>query len=85
MNIDAFFDAARQLGLQMQAESQARRQAVKDERNRRRRARYARTAGQPKGTSERVVLDEDYEDEDYEPFCRCHLAAPCVYCTGGAR
>lgn len=76
MNQDAFWEAARQLGEEMRDEGIARRQAARDERNRRRRARYASTPKQPK-----TVPDLSDPDEDYEAFCRCHIAAPCTYCT----
>lgn len=78
---DAFWDAARQLGEQMREEGIARRQAARDERNRRRRARYAITSKLPKAAPT-PVYDES-EDDLYEPSCRCHIAPPCNFCMAG--
>ncbi len=76
--LDAFWEAARQLGEAMRQEGIARRQAARDERNRRRRARYAVISTLPKVAPE-PVYDES-EDDLYEPSCRCHVAPPCNFC-----
>ncbi len=79
--LDAFWEAARQLGEQMRAEGIARRQVARDERNRRRRARYAVTSKLPKATLGPVYDESD--DDLYESSCRCHIAPPCNYCMSG--
>ncbi len=76
--LDAFWEAARQLGEQMRQEGIARRQAARDERNRRRRARYAVTSKLPRPAPEPVYDESD--DDLYEPTWRCHIAPPCHYC-----
>lgn len=74
---ERMFDGAAELGRLIAAKRAADRQAVKDARNARRRARYA--ARGPRPTTALPVLVSTAE-EDWEPFCTCHLSAPCHYC-----
>lgn len=72
------FDGAAELGRLIAAKRAADRQATKDARNARRRARYAVT--KPHRTSKAAETVSTAE-EDWEPFCTCHRSAPCHYCT----
>ncbi|GGM52797.1 hypothetical protein ACFFX1_55345 [Dactylosporangium sucinum] len=74
-NVDDMWEAARQLGEAIAQQRAAERQAKKDARNARRRAAYAR---RPK-----VVEPVSTAEEDWEPFCRCHVVAPCSFCESG--
>ncbi len=76
--LDAFWEAARQLGEAMRQEGIARRQAARDERNRRRRVRYAATSKRPKAAPEPSF--DLSEDDLHEPSCRCYIAPPCNFC-----
>lgn len=81
-NMDAFWAGAKQLGEQMMAEAAAKREAARDARNARRRARYARMpkpARKPKAT---VVVDVESELDE---GCRCNVTPmpPCGWCENG--
>ena len=78
---DATFAAAAELGRLIAENRAAVRQATKDERNARRRARYAATKHLPKPVPV-VPANEWGCEDDWEPHCTCYLAAPCGYCTG---
>lgn len=75
---DRMFDGAAELGRLIAAKRAADRQAVKDARNARRRARYATRGPRPTTAPARPVSTAE---EDREPFCTCHRSAPCHYCT----
>lgn len=56
----------------------AAREATRDRRNARRRARYVPKAQRP------AAPPVDVDEQDWEPTCRCYIAAPCTFCeTGG--
>lgn len=74
---DGMFEAARQLGEIVSAHRAAVRQATRDARNARRRARYAAAPPKPRPVVTPIA------DEDYEPFCRCYVVAPCSFCESG--
>jgi hypothetical protein len=74
---DDIWAAAKQLGEIIAARRAEEREAQRVARNARRRARYRANPPAPK-TPTTVVVDDDL---NWEPSCRCHLAAPCAWCT----
>jgi hypothetical protein len=74
---DDFWAAAKHLGEIIATQRSADRQAKRDARNARRRARYRANPPAPRAKTTAIVDDE----LDWEPHCRCHIAAPCLYCT----
>lgn len=80
--VDAMFAAAREIAEVIVANRSARRQAIKDASNARRRARYA--AAPPKPNAPTAVIHVG-DDDWYEPGCRCQFMnnPPCSWCEGG--
>lgn len=73
------FEAARQLGELVAKHRAAERQAAREARNAKRRAAHARRPKLPKPEP----LPVSTAEEDWEPFCRCHVVAPCSFCESG--